>query len=175
MKEEQDDETSDRDTMGGPITDQPAGASEGASPDQQAQQARCCCGDGLGGSAPTPRTDCVDRMAQSIVTSHMLGGSTADTINEIVALYSEHARRLEVSLVNAYAHGERMAAGWLVLKDALEVLETHANDERDFWGKEDKHGFAGRAADIYHRAVAALSPNDPGQPRPGERKGETTE
>lgn len=41
MKEEQDDETSDRDTMGGPITDQPAGASEGAPSEQRAQQARC--------------------------------------------------------------------------------------------------------------------------------------
>jgi len=40
MKEEQDDESSDRDTMGGPITEQPAGASEGAATEQQAQQAR---------------------------------------------------------------------------------------------------------------------------------------
>lgn len=159
MKEEQDDESSDRDTMGGPINDQPAGASEGAAPEQQAQQARCCCGAGLGESAPTPRTDCVDRMAQSIVTSHMLRGSTADTINEIVALYSEHARRLEVSLVNAYAHGERMAAGWLALKEALDTLEEDAIAQRAFWGADDKHGIAAEAERIYEKAKAALSPN----------------
>lgn len=41
MKEEQDDESSDRDTMGGPITDQPAGASEGALSEQGAHKARC--------------------------------------------------------------------------------------------------------------------------------------
>ncbi len=114
---------------------------------------------GLGGSTPTPRTDCVDRMAQSIVTSHMLRGSTADTINEIVALYSAHARRLEVSLVNAYAHGERMAAGWLALKEAVDTLEEDAIAQRAFWGDDDKHGIAAEAERIYEKAKAALSPN----------------
>ena len=41
MNEDQDDEISDRDTMGGPITDQSEGASEGAMHDQQAHEARC--------------------------------------------------------------------------------------------------------------------------------------
>ncbi len=49
MQEEQDDEISDRDTMGGPITDQPTGASEGAMPEQGAHQARCSVAEG---SAP---------------------------------------------------------------------------------------------------------------------------
>ena len=58
---------------------------------------------------------------------------------------------------------ERLRAA---LKAALPVLDEHADDERSFWGAEDKHGLGRDAEQIYQQAKTALSPNDQAQ-RPG--------
>ena len=47
----------------------------------------------------------------------------------------------------------------VALKAALPVLDEHAEDERSFWGDEDKHGMAREAEQIHEQAKAALSPN----------------
>lgn len=44
-----------------------------------------------------------------------------------------------------------------ILSCALLVLEEHAEDERSFWGEEDKHGLAREAEQIYEAAKAALA------------------
>ena len=43
------------------------------------------------------------------------------------------------------------------LTAALSVLDEHAEEERKFWGAEDKHGLASEAEKIHEQARAALS------------------
>jgi hypothetical protein len=52
------------------------------------------------------------------------------------------------------------------LTAALSVLDEHAEEERKFWGAEDKHGLASEAEKIHDQARAALSsPNVAAEPR----------
>ena len=52
------------------------------------------------------------------------------------------------------------------LTEALPVLDEHAEEERKFWGAEDKHGLASEAEKIHEQARAALSsPNVADEPR----------
>lgn len=53
------------------------------------------------------------------------------------------------------------------LKAALPVLDENAEDERSFWGAEDKHGMAREAEQVHEQAKAALSPNAEDQPTSG--------
>lgn len=53
----------------------------------------------------------------------------------------------------------------VALQMALPVLDEHAEDERSFWGDEDKHGLARDAEKLHEVAKAALSPNVKGEPR----------
>lgn len=46
------------------------------------------------------------------------------------------------------------------LRAALPVLEEHAEEERTFWGAEDKHGIAAEAEKIFQDAKAALLENN---------------
>jgi len=45
------------------------------------------------------------------------------------------------------------------LRAAIPVLEEHAEDERAFWGSDDKHGLAAEAEKILNDAQTALSEN----------------
>jgi hypothetical protein len=77
--------------------------------------------------APTPRTDAVDQQAQRIVTAKPFGSSTADTINEIVALYSSHAHGLERSVNAAYDCNQDL----IKKLRAAEERAVRAEEERD--------------------------------------------
>ena len=57
---------------------------------------------------------------------------------------------------------EKIAAA---LRAAIPVLEEHAEDERAFWGTEDKHGLAAEAEKILQDAQAALGVNTQGDTR----------
>ena len=57
-------------------------------------------------------------------------------------------------------------AGFQTYTEALPVLDEHAEEERKFWGAEDKHGLASEAEKIHEQARAALSsPNVADEPR----------
>ncbi len=57
------------------------------------------------------------------------------------------------------AAAEEIERPWTALSAALPVLEEHAEEERTFWGKDDKHGLGREAEEIHQQAKAALSPN----------------
>lgn len=51
---------------------------------------------------------------------------------------------------------EQLTKARSALEKALPVLEEHAEDERTFWGAEDKHGMARDAETIHAEAKAVL-------------------
>ena len=51
------------------------------------------------------------------------------------------------------------------LRAAIPVLEEHAENERTFWGSDDKHGLAAEAEKILKQAQTALSENVRDEPR----------
>lgn len=75
---------------------------------------------------PTPRTDL------------MVTGNSDPSRDEYEDL-AQWARQLERALTAA-----------------LPILEEHAEDERSFWGEEDKHGIAREAEQVYERAKEVL-------------------
>jgi hypothetical protein len=103
-----------------------------------------------------------NRHAMTLPTTHPTHADIAWYERELV-LANEHK---DDWMALHYAIQSECAKLRAALTAALSVLDEHAEEERKFWGAEDKHGLASEAEKIHDQARAALSsPNVAAEPR----------
>lgn len=111
-------------------------------------------------------TETIARLRAEIETLKKPQSSLAERINlpqlpdsGLRALGSQIIDRVIDGETRAYEIAKLIAAREAPLRDALrralDVLEEHAGDEAEFWGKD--HSAAKHAAEIYEQAKAALA------------------
>jgi hypothetical protein len=100
------------------------------------------------------QAEAAKRGRMSLPTTQPTHADIAWYVRELV-LANEHK---DDWMAKHYAIQSECAKLRAALSAAISVLDEHAEEERTFWGVEDKHGLAREAEQIYEQAKAALSP-----------------